>query len=57
MAFAVRVIVLGRREQEALAAGVITQDELNCWHDDLEQLEREASFFACFNLVLAAGRV
>ena len=51
------VIVLDRREQEALAAGVITQDELNRWHDDLERLEREASFFACFSLVLATGRV
>lgn len=51
------VIVLDHRETEALAAGVITPDELNRWHEDLEQLEREESFLVCFNLVLAAGRV
>lgn len=51
------VIVLDRRETEALTADVITQDELNRWHADLERLEREESFFASFNLVLAAGRV
>ena len=51
------VIVLDHRETEALTAGVITPDELNRWHADLEQLEREESFFASFNLVLAVGRV
>ena len=51
------VIVLDHRETEALAGGAITPDELNRWHADLEQLEREESFFASFNLVLAAGRV
>ena len=51
------VIVLDKRETDALAAGVITQTQLNRWHDDLEQLEGNGSFFASFNLVLVAGRV
>ena len=51
------VIVLDHRETEALAGGVITPDELNRWHMDLEQLHREESFFASFNLVLVAGIV
>jgi ubiquinone/menaquinone biosynthesis C-methylase UbiE len=55
-ALAREVTVLDRWETESLKAGVITRDELDDWHDDLEQLEREKSFFASFNLVLAAGR-
>lgn len=51
------VTVLDERETEALAAGVITEDELDRWHEDLEQLNREESFFACFNVMLAAGKV
>ena len=51
------VTVLDKRETERLAASVITQDELNRWRDDLEQLEHEGGFFASFNLVLVAGRV
>ena len=51
------VIVLDRRENEALAAGVVTEAELNRWHEDLEELEHEESFFASFNLVLVAGRI
>jgi ubiquinone/menaquinone biosynthesis C-methylase UbiE len=51
------VIVLDHREQEALAAGAITQDELDRWHEDLEALDLDGSFFALFNLVLVAGNV
>ncbi|HET9905063.1 MAG TPA: methyltransferase domain-containing protein [Anaerolineales bacterium] len=51
------VIVLDRREQEALAADAIRQDELDRWHEDLEALDRNGGFFASFNLVLVAGIV
>lgn len=51
------VIVLDRREQEALAAGAIRQDELDRWHEDLEALDRDGGFFVSFNLVLVAGTV
>lgn len=49
-------IVLDRRETEALEAHVVTQDELDHWHDDLNELDRTSSFFASLNLVLVAGR-
>ena len=55
-ALAREAIVLSRRETEALAAGVTTRDELNRWHDDLEELDRAKGFFASLNLVLIAGR-
>lgn len=51
------VILLDRRENEAIAAGIIAQDELECWRDNLEQLDHEESFFASFSLILVAGRV
>jgi hypothetical protein len=51
------IIVLDRREQEALAAGAIRQDELDRWHEDLEALDHNGGFFASFNLVLVAGNV
>lgn len=51
------IIVLDRREQEALAAGAIGQDELDRWHEDLEALDRDGGFFVSFNLVLIAGNV
>jgi len=56
-ALAREVIVLSRRESEALNAGFLTPDDLKRWHDDLEELNRVESFFASFNLVLVAGRV
>jgi len=51
------VIVLDHREQEAVAAGAISQDELDQWHEDLKALDRNGGFFASFNLVLVAGNV
>jgi ubiquinone/menaquinone biosynthesis C-methylase UbiE len=51
------VIVLDHREQEAIAAGSIRQDELDQWHEDLEALDLAGGFFASFNLVLVAGGV
>ena len=51
------VLVLERREAEVLSAGVVSQEELNRWHSDLDQMDREKSFFASLNLVLIAGRV
>ena len=51
------ILVLDRREQEALAAGAVRQSEMQRWHQDLEELDRDGGFFATFNLVLAAGQV
>jgi len=51
------VIVLDHREQEAVAAGAISQDELDQWHEDLKAIDRNGGFFASFNLVLVAGNV
>ncbi|QBD83135.1 methyltransferase domain-containing protein [Ktedonosporobacter rubrisoli] len=43
-------------EQEALAANVLTADELERLHKNLQQAEAEGTFFAHINTVLAAGR-
>jgi ubiquinone/menaquinone biosynthesis C-methylase UbiE len=56
-ALAREVIVLERRETEALAARVITSEELKRWHEDLEELDHKKSFFASFNVVLVKGVV
>ena len=43
-------------EADALAADVITEEELHRWRQSLEQAEAEGSFFAQVNTVLVAGR-
>lgn len=43
-------------EREAVAAGVLTQEELQRYRENLEQVAAADSFFAQFNLVMVAGR-
>ena len=43
-------------ERDALAAGLITEEELHRWQQSLEQAEAEGTFFAHVNGVLVAGR-
>lgn len=43
-------------ERDALAAGLITQEELHRWQQSLEQAEAEGTFFAHAIGVLVAGR-
>jgi len=43
-------------EREALAAGILTPDELQRWHSSLEQADALDGFFACFIMVMVAGR-
>lgn len=42
-------------ERDALAAGLITEEELRRWQQSLEQTEAEGTFFAHVNAVLVAG--
>lgn len=43
-------------EQQARAAGALSQDKLNAWRSDLEQRKHAASFFGSINIIMAAGR-
>ncbi len=43
-------------ETEALAAGVITPDELHRWHESLERASAEGVFFGTGSGVLIAGQ-
>lgn len=45
-----------RNEQEALNAGVISREELQLWHTELEQADSEGVFFSSVNLMMFAGR-
>jgi hypothetical protein len=47
---------LDETEQEALAADIITSDELQRWRDSLECAEAEGVFFGTVSMVLVAGR-
>ena len=42
-------------EPAAVAAGVLTPDELRRWHESLERTAADG-FFASFSMVLVAGR-
>nr|MBI2905043.1 methyltransferase domain-containing protein [Chloroflexota bacterium] len=48
--------VMDRVEAEALAAGVVTADELARWRAGLEQADAAGVFFGSESLTLAAGR-
>ena len=43
-------------ERDALAAGLLTEEELHRWQQSLQQTEAEGTFFAHANAVLVAGR-
>jgi ubiquinone/menaquinone biosynthesis C-methylase UbiE len=48
--------LLDEAEREAIAAGIITEEELQRWHANLEQADEEGVFFASFTMILVAGR-
>jgi SAM-dependent methyltransferase len=48
--------MLDEEELDALAAGVVTADELGRWHMDLEQADAEGVFYASVDQVLVAGQ-
>ena len=50
------LISMDTLERDALAAGLITEEELHRWQQSLEQTEAEGTFFAHANGVLVAGR-
>lgn len=43
-------------ERDALAAGVITSEELHRWQASLEQADSEGNYFCSLNVILLAGR-
>lgn len=51
----VRLGWLDEVEPRALAAGVVTEDELSRWHADLAEAEQAEAFFASLNHVLVVG--
>ncbi len=51
-----QIWVLDRLEMEALAAGIVTQDELSRFQKSLEQADAEGVFFGHGNMVLVCGR-
>ncbi len=55
-ALARQVTQAEKSEQEALKAGVITDEELHRWRTDLEQADAEGIYFSSVNLVMFAGR-
>ncbi|MFN8487407.1 MAG: methyltransferase domain-containing protein [Caldilineaceae bacterium] len=55
-AFGRQYVSLDAAEKNALAAGVITADELARWHAALEQAEAANAFFSSVSMMLVAGR-
>ena len=43
-------------EQEAIAAGIVTKEELQRWHANLEQADNAGMYFSAAIMVLVAGR-
>jgi ubiquinone/menaquinone biosynthesis C-methylase UbiE len=53
---ALRAGLLDLVEPSALASGIVTEEELNSWHAELEQADARHAFFACGNMILVCGR-
>jgi ubiquinone/menaquinone biosynthesis C-methylase UbiE len=51
----VRDFVLDLIEPGALASGVVTEEQLDAWHAELEQADARNAFFACSNMILVSG--
>jgi ubiquinone/menaquinone biosynthesis C-methylase UbiE len=50
------IAIFDRVEKEALAAGILAEQELERWHSSLERADREGLFFNSCSMVLAGGR-
>src|SRR3989304_4108724 len=48
--------LLDEAESEAITTGIITKEELQHWHANLEQADEKGVFFASFTMILVAGR-
>jgi len=48
--------IMEKAAQEALAAGVLTDDELRRFHEGLEEADTKELFFASFSMIMVAGR-
>jgi ubiquinone/menaquinone biosynthesis C-methylase UbiE len=55
-ALARQIAIFDRTEKEALAAGIITEHELERWHISLERADTEGVFFNSASMVLVGGR-
>ena len=55
-ALARQMATLDKIEKEALAAGIITEQELERWHISLERADTEGVFFGGVSMVLVGGR-
>jgi ubiquinone/menaquinone biosynthesis C-methylase UbiE len=55
-ALARRLLVLDRPEGEAIAAGIVTEEEVERWQKSLERAEAQGAFFCSVNMVLVGGR-
>jgi ubiquinone/menaquinone biosynthesis C-methylase UbiE len=42
-------------EPGALASGIVTEEQLDAWHAELEQADARNAFFACVNMILVCG--
>lgn len=51
-----QTVLLGETEQAALAAGIITPDELAAWQQSLERADAAGTSFGFFNQIIVAGR-
>lgn len=48
--------LLDEVESEAVGTGIITQEALQQWHENLKQADEKGIFFANINMILVAGR-
>jgi hypothetical protein len=51
-----QILLLDDAEREALAAGIVTTNELQRWHTSLEQADLQGLYFGTGNTILVAGR-
>ena len=50
------IALLDKTENEAVATGTITDDELKRWHNNLERANKDDIFFGSVIMILIAGR-
>ena len=48
--------IMEKAAQEALTAGVLTDDELRRFHEGLKEADAKGVFFASFSMFMVAGR-
>jgi ubiquinone/menaquinone biosynthesis C-methylase UbiE len=50
------IALLDKTESQAISTGIITEEELERWHTNLEKSNKEGKFFSNVSLILIAGR-